>query len=342
MIWARWRRQPPAAEPSFPDLEPGDVIEEAPLIALLVNAAGQVVAANAEARRFFAIASSRLPAGLIEVTRESRLSDLVRVGENDQETVLVHRQRVVRSRLVHGSEPGETLIYLTDVTELRHLETVRQEFVANLSHELKTPLTSLRLAAESLLGDPPAESRRRFAERAIKETDHLTAIVDNLRELADIEGGRVQLRRSEVGLAGLVQETVTRLRLEREVRIEIPDQLSLVTDGSKLSQALGNLLDNAARFSPPGSAIEVAAGSVEENLELRVRDHGPGLSPEHWERVFERFYKVDPARSREAGGSGLGLAIAKHLVLSLGGRIWTEAAADGGQVFAISLPIGNP
>ena len=342
MIWTRWRRQSPPDRASTPAEgpaeDPHDPIENAPVVALLLDRAGRVSAANAAAREFFAIDVSRLPLALVEVTRESRLTDVINSATVEAETRLVHRQRVVRSRLVPGPEPGETVMFLTDVTELRRLETVRQEFVANLSHELKTPLTSLRLAAESLLGDPPAESRRRFAERAIRETDYLTAIVDNLRELADIEGGRVQLSRDDVALADLIAETAGRLALDREVRTEVPANLRIMTDGSKLTQALGNLLDNAARFSPPGTAIEVTAAATADGVEIRVRDHGRGLSPEHWDRVFERFYKVDPARSREAGGSGLGLAIAKHLVLSLGGRIWTEPAGDGGQVFAIGLP----
>jgi two-component system phosphate regulon sensor histidine kinase PhoR len=243
-------------------------------------------------------------------------------------------------------------MFLTDVSELRHLETVRQEFVANLSHELKTPLTSLRLAVESLLGEPapPAAARRRFAARALKETDHLASIVANLRELARIEAGTVTLSLSRFDVRELVTEAADRLRLDRQLELRIAEGLTVTADRTRLVQALDNLLDNADKFSPPGSPVEVEGVIQAGELRLTVRDHGPGISPEHWPRVFERFYKVDPARSRDDGytarggtrattGSGLGLAITKHLVRAQGGRVWTEAARDRGQVFGLAIPI---
>jgi signal transduction histidine kinase len=122
------------------------------------------------------------------------------------------------------------------------------------------------------------------------------------------------------------------------VNSDIPAALTITTDRPKLVQALDNLLDNAAKFSPRGTPIDVHAEFAGDEVRLSVRDHGPGISPEHWSRVFERFYKVDRARPREAGGFGLGLAITKHLVQVLNGRIWTETARDGGQVFTIALP----
>ncbi len=230
------------------------------------------------------------------------------------------------------------MLFLTDITELRRLATVRQEFVANLVHELKTPITSLRLTAESLLGDPLPKDRKRFAERLVKEADLMSKIIDNLRQLGDIETGAMAVDMSQFDLGELVQESVSRLSIERTVNASIPANLEIITDRPKLAQALGNLLDNAAKFSPPGTAIDVNVEVADGEVVLSVRDRGPGISPEHWSRVFERFYKVDRARPREAGGFGLGLAITKHLVQVLGGRIWTETAREGGQVFYIALP----
>ena len=143
---------------------------------------------------------------------------------------------------------------------------------------------------------------------------------------------------TEFDLAELVGESVARLKIDRPVNTDIPAALTITTDRPKLVQALGNLLDNAAKFSPPGTAIDVRAEIAGDEVRISVRDHGPGISPEHWSRVFERFYKVDRARPREAGGFGLGLAITKHLVQVLRGRIWTETARDGGQVFTIAFP----
>ena len=307
-------------------------------MALLIAAERGVIDANIAARDFFEIDRARLPASLVEVTLEGRLVDLLAEAEAHAETYLVHHRRVVRCTLVPGPRPGQTLMFLTDMTELRRLATVREEFVANLVHELKTPLTSLRLAAESLMGDPAASDRKRFAERAVKEADLVTKIIDNLRQLGEIEARSMAVEASEFDLAELVHESVSRLKIDRPVNADIPAALTITTDRPKLVQALGNLLDNAAKFSPPGTAIDVHAEVVGDEVRISVRDHGPGISPEHWSRVFERFYKVDRARPREAGGFGLGLAITKHLVQLLGGRIWTETAREGGQVFIIALP----
>jgi two-component system phosphate regulon sensor histidine kinase PhoR len=340
VIWDRRRRDDEPAPPPAPpqrDLFP-DLLEHAPVMALMLDADHRVIGANAAARSFFDIDPDRLPASLVEVTLEARLLDIIDATEPELEAHLVHHRRVVVSRLVPGRRAGETLMFLTDVSELRHLATVRQEFIANLVHELKTPLTSLRLTAESLLGDPAAKDRRRFAERVINEADLLSKIIDNLRQLGDIEAGSMAVDISRFDLGELVRDSVTRLGIDRPVNADIPPDLVIATDRPKLVQALDNLLDNAAKFSPPGTSIDVHAEVVADEAVLSVRDHGPGISPEHWSRVFERFYKVDRARPREAGGFGLGLAITKHLVQVLGGRIWTEAARDGGQVFFIALP----
>jgi two-component system phosphate regulon sensor histidine kinase PhoR len=314
-----------------------DVLERAPVAVLLLDASNRVIAANEEARDFFEIDATRLPGSLVEVTLESRLLEIVTAGDTEAEANLVHHRRTVLTRLVPARREGETLLFVTDISELRHLSRVRQEFVANLVHELKTPITSLRLTAESLLGDPLPRDRRRFAERLIKEADLMSKIIDNLRQLGDIETGAMAVEITGFDLRELVDDILVRLGIDRPVELDMPSELMISSDRAKLSQALGNLLDNAAKFSPPGTAIDLRAHAGDELL-ISVRDRGPGISPEHWSRVFERFYKVDRARPREAGGFGLGLAITKHLVQVLGGRIWTEAARDGGQVFVIALP----
>ena len=308
-------------------------------MALVLDRRLLVLRANRAARDFFEIAAEEIPDSLIILTRESRLEGAIRHGGDlHAELRLVHRPATVQVTVVPGVEAGEVVAFVNDLTELRRLQTVRQEFVANLSHELRTPITSLRLAAESLGGELTEQARARFAGRAIKEADHLAAIVDNLRQLAEIEAGRRALRRTRFDLGELVTEVGRRIGLDREVRVESEAGLILHADREKLAQALANLLDNAAKFSPPGTPVEVTAALVEGEFQVGVRDHGPGISPEHWDRIFERFYKVDPARSREVPGSGLGLAITKHLALLMGGRVWTEAAPGGGQRFVLALP----
>ena len=307
-------------------------------MALLLDADSRVVHANKAAREFFDVDVTRLPASLVEVTLESRLFEIVAAREVRAEANLVHHRRTVQAMLVPGPDSAHAILFLVDITEVRRLATVRQEFVANLVHELKTPITSLRLTAESLLGDPQPRDRRRFAERLVREADLISKIIDNLRQLGDIETGMMAVDASTFDLAQLVHDSVARLGLDRPLNATVPEGLTVSTDRAKLVQALDNLLDNAAKFSPPGTAIDIEARVAGGELVISVRDRGPGISPEHWSRVFERFYKVDRARPREAGGFGLGLAITKHLVQVLGGRIWTEAAREGGQVFYIALP----
>jgi two-component system phosphate regulon sensor histidine kinase PhoR len=338
VIWDRRRSdEGPRPDAHKPDAF-AETLEHAPVVALVLDPDRRVVRANAAARRFFAIDSTRLPASLVEVTLEARLFEMVSNGETEAVAQLVHHRRTVNAHLVAGPEPGQRILFLVDVTEVRKLATVRQEFVANLVHELKTPITSLRLTAESLLGDPLPKDRRRFAERIVREADLISKIIDNLRQLGDIEMGTMAVERSTFRLDELLDASVARLGIDRPVNTTIPEGLTITTDRTKLVQALDNLLDNAAKFSPPGTAIDVTAAVTGSEVVLSVRDRGPGISPEHWSRVFERFYKVDRARPREAGGFGLGLAITKHLVQTLGGRIWTEAAREGGQVFYIALP----
>lgn len=337
MIWRRWRELRSSDVVADADDPFDDLLERAPIMALLLDDAARVLAANGAAREFFAIDLARLPASLVEATREARIDELFRLGRPEDEVKLAHRPRVLRSSISPGPRSGDSILFLTDVTELRRLQTVRQEFVANLAHELRTPLTSLRLAAESLT-DAPAPARRRFADRVMREADLLAAIVDNLRELTQLESGGVVLELGAVELADVLREAADR-PIGRRVDVNVERGLKVVADRSKLAQALANLVDNAHKFSPPSALIELSAVPENGEVIVRVRDHGPGISPEHWDRVFERFYKVDPARPREAGGSGLGLAITKHLVLAMGGRVWTEAARDGGQVFALALPL---
>jgi two-component system phosphate regulon sensor histidine kinase PhoR len=336
----RWRPRTTSEAGAEPEpAAPGamELLEDAPVVALLLDGVGRVIAANALARSFFGIREDQLPASLVEATRESRLEEALARGE-ETEIRLAHQQRQVLVRSGPGPIQGQTLLYLVDVSQLRRLETVRQEFVANLSHELKTPLTSLRLAAESLTADLPPEATAMFVQRILREADHLAAIVGNLSQLAELETGAVTLRLEGFGLEALIEEVRERLALARQLQMQVPKGLQVTADRSKLAQVLATLLDNAAKFSPPGSPIEVIGRSDTSEVVVEIRDHGPGISPEHWERVFERFYKVDPARSRETPGSGLGLAIAKHLVLLHGGRLWTGAAPEGGQIFAFALP----
>lgn len=344
MRWSRLFPNNPAVLPASSG--PGDAgleaLTDAPVSVLLLDAELNVRWANLAAKSFFDFGDEQLPQSLIVLTRELRLEEAARARNGSQPEVrLVHRPSTLQLRGAAWGQAGDHLLFLSDITELRRLQTVRQEFVANLSHELLTPITSLRMAAETLGGDLPAADRLRFAERVLQESDRLAAIIDNLRQLAEIESGHPVVRRSRVEVEELLREIVIRSHLGSVVTVRADPTLVVEVDREKLAQAAGNLLDNAGKFSPADSSIELEVVAAGGELVVTVRDHGPGISPEHWDRVFERFYKVDPARSRDIPGTGLGLAITKHLVLLMGGRVWTEAGEGGGQVFGLAVPVAS-
>lgn len=234
-----------------------------------------------------------------------------------------------------------TLVVLRDLTALRHLERVRQDFVANVSHELRTPLTAIKAMAETLLsGGVDAEQSRRFLATINTECDRLNALVGDLLTLTRLDS-RAQRPREEVfSLRALVRETADGLYspdAPRRPVIDIPDTLPAVkADPNRIRQILINLLDNATKYTPPEAAFGVRAVPHEDQVVVSVWDDGPGIPPAERERIFERFYRMDKARSRALGGTGLGLSIVRHLVESYGGKVWVDG--DRGAVFHFTVP----
>ena len=245
--------------------------------------------------------------------------------------------------------PSGAVVVLHDVTELRRLERVRQDFVANVSHEFKTPLTAIQGFAETLLGgaleDP--QHNRRFLEIIREHATRLARLTDDLLKLARIEAGKLELEFQPMGLAELIEgcAETTLLKATRKqiaLEIEVPPGLPLVYgDSSLLREVLQNLLDNAIQYTGPGGRIVVSATAGAREAMVTVSDTGIGIPLAEQERIFERFYRVDAARSREAGGTGLGLSIAKHIVDVHGGRIWVESQVGRGSDFSFSLPLAT-
>ncbi len=248
------------------------LVEQAPLMTLLLNEERHVVAANLLARTFFEIEQDRLPASLVEVTLEASLLDVLDSTVTEAEAYLVHHRRTVLVTLAPSLRAGEVLMFLSDVTELRRLATVRQEFVANLVHELKTPITSLRLTAESLLGDPSPKDRHRFAERLVKEADLLSKIIDNLRQLGDIEARTMAVETSPFDLGELVQESVTRLGLDRPVNRALEPGFRALLQGRSGAPARGGRL-----WAGPCHHQAPGAGSRRPDLDGDGSRRGPGV-----------------------------------------------------------------
>jgi len=240
-----------------------------------------------------------------------------------------------------------TLMVLSDVTRLRELENVRRDFVANVSHELKTPVTAIKGAADTLMdgaADDP-DARSRFLAIIQRQSERLSALISDTLSLARIEQtveqGAVGL--AEGPLSAVLEAAVAVCELmasDREVTVDVAcdPALSAHIDPPLLEQAVINLLQNAITYSPPGDRVEVSARATGERVEIAVTDHGPGIAPEHLARIFERFYRVDPARSRDAGGTGLGLAIVKHIALAHGGGVAVDSSPGKGSTFRIHLP----
>ena len=246
-----------------------------------------------------------------------------------------------------ADRPSGAVVVLHDVTELRRLERVRQDFVANVSHEFKTPLTAIQGFAETLLAgaidDPNAN--RRFLEIIREHAMRLARLTDDLLKLARIEAGKLEVQFLPVVLDDLVEsctETTLLKASRKQISLDnkVPSGLPAVLgDAALLHDVFQNLLDNAVQYTPPGGRITVEASAGPREATLTVTDTGIGIPLADQERIFERFYRVDAARSREAGGTGLGLSIAKHIVEAHGGRLWVESAVGRGSRFSFSIPL---
>ena len=235
--------------------------------------------------------------------------------------------------------------YNTMAGQLERLDRTRNQFVSNASHELRTPLTTMKIMLETVMYEPgmPPELRAEFMQDMNHEIDRLTGIVNDLLTLTRLDNGNEQLQRETVDMSAMTEETVRMLTPAAEKRHlsltgNVRPGVFLLGDRSKLNQILYNLTDNAIKYTPDGGHVAVSLEEADDSLIWRVRDDGVGIPPEDQEHIFERFYRVDKARSRETGGTGLGLSIVKHLVALHGGTITVQSEAGKGSEFTVVLP----
>jgi two-component system phosphate regulon sensor histidine kinase PhoR len=241
---------------------------------------------------------------------------------------------------------GGALAVLHDVTRIEAAENTRREFIANVSHELRTPLTSIQGYAETLLEElePGQETSREFLGIILKNAIRMNRITEDLLALAKMESPDYKLAFKPTRAGALVQDAIESLGgvvADAGLTLEsdgAPGVLVLA-DPDTISQVFGNLIENALKYAKAGKRIRVGARLLKPEVEFCVQDFGPGIASEHLDRIFERFYRVDKARSRESGGTGLGLAIVKHIVLAHGGRIWVESELGSGAAFHFTLPL---
>jgi len=324
---------------------------------VVVDAAGRIRLANRSAGLFFGFDAPATGRTLLEATRNHEVASAVERLEREAE-VLGQEVRLdafgaprflqlnaLALRDAKGGSDGAILVF-HDLTRLRELEGVRQEFVANVSHELRTPLSLIKSASETLIDgakDDPA-ALDRFLQIIDKHANRLTLLIDDLLLLSTLESGRIRLDRQPVALRPAVQEVVDDLGSKaraRNVALEngVPPASIVHADPERLRQILSNLLDNAIKYGRPGGHASVAARILDDGrVELAIHDDGPGIPTEAQARLFERFYRVDKARSRDQGGTGLGLAIVKHVVQAHGGDVRLESEAGEGTTFRVTLP----
>ncbi len=238
---------------------------------------------------------------------------------------------------------GGAVVVLRDQTETARVEKTRRDFIANVSHELRTPLTSIQGYAETLLDSASDDSTREFLEVIRKNATRMGRLTEDLLTLARVESGEQRFDIQPVAPGALLQEAVQNFReIARnqgvELHVEDRAQARVNADREAVHQVFSNLVDNALKYGASGGRIILGARPVERGVEFYVQDFGPGISSEHLPRLFERFYRVDKARSRESGGTGLGLAIAKHIVLAHEGSIRAESELNHGAAFLFVLP----
>ncbi|MDI3328655.1 MAG: ATP-binding protein [Alicyclobacillaceae bacterium] len=243
-----------------------------------------------------------------------------------------------------GAGSGGAVIIVHDVTERRRLEQVRREFVTNVSHELKTPVTAIRGLTETLVEEElDQEEQRRFLDLIDREARRLERLVRDLLDLSRLESHSVSLNRVPVDVGLLAREVAEDYMYLAEtagsfLSAEAQGDCSAEVDPDRLRQVLSNLIDNAIKYTPSGGKIHVSVSGSDQEVKIEVSDTGIGIPPEDQERVFERFYRVDKARARSTGGTGLGLAIVKHIVQLHGGRVEVQSAPGRGSRFTVRLP----
>ena len=325
---------------------------------LVVNAAERVVFAN---HSFAEILDSNVPPqsgrALVECVRQTELIEAVRkvlAGEPRVESEIVTgtlRQHFFAATAASVRTTGTdgAVLVLHDITDLRKLERVRRDFVANVSHEFRTPLTAIQGFAETLLAgaiDDP-QNRGRFLEIIVEHSRRLARLTEDLLMLSKMDADRLEFETRRIPVNAFIEscmETAQPRAREKDLRLSVnqgPNLPDIAGDRRRLTEVLQNLLDNAIQYTPAGGQIMVSASANGSEVVFTVSDTGIGIPQGEQPRIFERFYRVDPARSREAGGTGLGLSIAKHIVEAHGGRLSVESEIGLGSKFSFAVPLAN-
>ncbi|MDE3068010.1 MAG: PAS domain S-box protein [Verrucomicrobiota bacterium] len=324
---------------------------------LLLDRNRRIYLANRAFKNLFGLKIELRGKTVMEVLRLHELAGLIERVETEKQVLdyewklpeLSGRWLQVNAAVITNAagEREGTILVFHDLTRLKQLERTREEFVANVSHELRTPLSLIKGYAETLLdgarNDP--EIAARFLKIIERNAQRLDLLIQDLLTISALESGRLRLNPQPIHVRAVAEKVLSDLKSRaagRGVTLinELPD-LTATADENRLEQVLANLVDNAIKYGRAGGAVTVGGRPAENSqVEIFVRDDGPGIPPESLGRVFERFYRADKARSREQGGTGLGLSIVKHIVQNHGGAVWVESAPGKGATFFFTLPKG--
>jgi two-component system, OmpR family, sensor histidine kinase SenX3 len=344
-------REPVADRPRATKLPPGvvSVLSVLSSSAVVLDHGDKVLMASQAARTFGLVKDGQLMVGeLLALVRQTRRDGQTREGEVDLSgSTFGGRRTSFAVRVAPMGADGLILLLAEDQTESRRVEEVRRDFVANISHELKTPVGALALLAETMeeAADDP-EAVRRFAGRMRQEASRLTYLVQDLITLSRIQAAEPMPDPITVDLSTIVADAVDRVRMKASARgIDLvavcEERVVVLGDEDLLVTALRNLLENAIAYSPDKTRVMVSASRDARTAQVSVADQGIGIPERDRERIFERFYRVDPARSRATGGTGLGLAIVKHVMAAHRGKVTVWSQEGVGSTFTLQMPIVN-
>lgn len=329
------------------------LVEALPVGVIVVEPPGRIRVANAAAAKMFGLTADRaIGRALIEGIRSYELDRRVTAALNDgvEESAdltfiaATERQLHVTTRSIERAGVREAMVIADDRTRMLELESIRRDFVSNVSHELRSPLTAIKIMTETLQGGVDEAAAKEFLDNIAREADRMVALVEDLLDLARLESGKLDLKFASVDMGELCREAVATQasRAARNgIRLEAhaPDvPATIAGDRDKLMQVLVNLLDNALRHTPAGGTVTASVHVRDGATEIEVADTGSGIPSDALPRVFERFYVVDQSRAKSKGGTGLGLAIVKHIVEAHGGTVDAQSDLGRGSVFRCRFP----
>lgn len=322
---------------------------------LILDGKGRVLLVNSALRRLFGLSGNIQNKTLLETIRSHELQEVVQTAANEgrvagRELAFVSGAKcryfsVSAAVLKESDAQSGVIVLFHDLTPIKLLENKRKDFVANVNHELRTPLSMIKGCVETLLDGnaPHPEDQERFLQKIQKHSDRLTYLIEDLLALSQLESGQIAMNQAKIPLAPLVQRVFDDLQDRAQPRSitlasKVQNEIEIWADADRIHQVIQNLVDNGIKYGKPGGKVCVDADlSTNDAVIIHVSDDGPGIPENARQRVFERFFRVDKARSREQGGTGLGLAIVKHIIQAHGGRVWLNNGKKG-AVFSFSLP----